>query len=227
MIMSMTVEDMQKEQLVKGFQELCNGYTKKTENIRTYCKSWGSGISTVPENIRNNIGCIVSLIQDQINKGLFCTKDQCLMIYNFQISIDESPFYVLEMLIKPTSKEEVDLSTLTDGKAFQLAVDEAGNIFNNTYFLEQLELLDEALAKLDPPTCYGNYHEYEQVAIATTRKAGAPITFGFNFAVLKARHQYEVPSPTSPTSPISPFLYSMGESPPSDFKSSVLLDCRA
>lgn len=149
--MASTTQDLKIEHIVKEFKELCNKHSRITENIRTYCGHWGSGVASVPEEIRSNIGCIISLLQDKVNSDLFCTKDQCLIIYNFQISAHESPFYVLEMLIKPKLKDELtEIYSLTGGEGIQLVVDEEGNIINNNHFLELMELLDEDQALQDP-----------------------------------------------------------------------------
>ncbi len=119
-------------------------------------------------------------------------------------------------------------------------MDEEGNIINNSYFLELMELLDEEQATQDPPTCYGNLHDYTSPLISRlsesmkVRKefvmpksdyanhgAGKAITFRYDLTLHDPIIQLEVPSPRSP------FPYAMGESPPSDLKSARLLDCIA
>ena len=90
--MAATIEDkdLKMEREVKEFQQLCSQYTKSTANIRTFSGHWSSGVANVPGELRNEVGRIVSFLQDKVNKQgkinneLFCTKDQCLMIYNFQ-----------------------------------------------------------------------------------------------------------------------------------------------
>lgn len=145
---------------IEDFQKLLNKSTVNTKHVRGFSKKWNSGVHRIPDEIVSNIGCIVLLLDDKVNNGHFCKKDEYLMIYNFQPLYITNTTYLcsLDMLIRPISKIN-DLETC-EGKPLQLVVDGQNRmIVDNTYAMIEMGLFEDSEEEV-LPICYGNYLDY-------------------------------------------------------------------
>jgi hypothetical protein len=146
------------------FQKLLAEHANKTSNIRG-ASFTHSGVNRIPDEIVKKIGSIVSLIQAQIDKGMFatvCKKDEYLLIYNFQPLVT-SPNYLcsLDMAVKPIQQIN-DLSN-SGRKLLQLVIDgTTGDVMNNTAGMMAMGIMgnEEEEEEEEPPISHGNYHEY-------------------------------------------------------------------
>ena len=126
------------------------------------------------------------------------------------------------------------MDTLKGCSSLQVLIDEKGNIVNNSYALDMMELLDEEEAEKDPPECFGNFYEYIAPKIVPTldcSSKGAPITLSFNAFICKIPTGFDLP-PTgfelpSPVTPPSPLPFSMEGSPPDLLSMPRFLSCTA
>lgn len=152
---------------LETFQKLLTQCTERTQHVRTINKWTSSGVSRIPDEITSKIDGIVSLLEDNIKKGLLCAKDEYLMIYNFQPLYVSETIYLcsLDMLIRPKSKI-ADLGNC-EGKPLQLIVDGMnGKVADNAYAEQMLELYDDEEEEeeevVPTPVCYGNYFDYSE-----------------------------------------------------------------
>jgi len=150
------------------FVALVIANTNKTMRMRTYGEKWHSGARRLKDSFSHKIGCVVALIQDQIDKGKIVNDDQGLLLYNIQplyhASQDSDCFVSIDVLIKPMC-ELNDTHELT-GTPLQFVVNvSTGEVMNNTKALQELGMLDEDEEpdESKKPTSYGNYNDYNAI----------------------------------------------------------------
>ena len=115
------------------FVTLSTTNTDRTANVRTSSHSWlSSGVHRVPDDISNKFGCVVSLLQAQVDNGLLCKKDEYLLIYNFQIldDTDDACYCSLDMVTKPTA--EITETHVIKGSPLHLVINgSSGEVMNH------------------------------------------------------------------------------------------------
>jgi len=120
------------------FIELAKESTKRTQNVRVCTEPveiWS--ICSEFENILRKVDLIVALIQTEIDKGLFCKKDEYLLLYDLEpLSYRQADLYRIIAVIKP--QLEIDETLIIKGKPFELifnvATDELTHIQNSHSF---------------------------------------------------------------------------------------------
>jgi len=141
------------------FVALSMANTKRTANVRTGSHSWEkSGVYRLPDNILNNFGRVVALLQAQVDIGLFCKKDEHLLIYNFQILQEESDDYYcsLDIVIKPNL--EIDNTHVINGLPLHLVINgTSGEVMNTIKGLIAFGIEPE---DGEVPISFGSYNEY-------------------------------------------------------------------
>jgi hypothetical protein len=142
------------------FQKLLASYANRTAKIRAGMFD-SSGAYRVPEEVLNKIGCIVSLLDEQIDQ--FCGEGEYLLIYNFQTLnvLEKDGLYSLDMLIKPMTK--ISDPQITAGRPVTLVVDGmTGDVMNNAAGMITLGIADEDDLQSEQPHIYGNYNDYKE-----------------------------------------------------------------
>lgn len=148
------------------FVALLTANAAKTNNIRCYSKVWPSGARRVPRYILYKIGAIVSLIQHNIDKGIFCAPEkEGIIIYNFQPAMthEDCQFCTIDCIKVPI--EKLNYTKELIGTPLNIAVNlTTYEVVNNTQSMLDLGLIeaDEIAAEgLEPPRIYGKYTDYE------------------------------------------------------------------
>jgi hypothetical protein len=140
--------------------------TNKTKNLRTYGKHWFSGARRISDCISTQIGRMVALLQDRIDKGeIINGKKESLLIYNFQpLFTDNVTHYVsFDMVIKPIS--EINNTHDLSGEPLQVVVDcTSGEIMNNAKALMKIGIPPSDADDTQKPTTYGSYKHYRAIA---------------------------------------------------------------
>jgi hypothetical protein len=146
------------------FVALARANTDRTSNIRISSNWNSSGVSQVKDGVAKEFGCVIALLQAQIEKGQLCKKDEFLLIYNFQLiqTVEEVDYYSLDMLIKPIHNiEEIEHN---GGRSLQLIINGAtSEVMNNSKGMVDMDLCSEKELLQngeDAPTSLGNYNHY-------------------------------------------------------------------
>jgi CheY-like chemotaxis protein len=148
---------------ISEFKSLAVKATNKTSNVRISKKSWeNSGVHNIPDKISEKIDCFVDFIQKQINNGLFCKKNEYLLLYNFQLLQPTKPYFCsIDIVVKPLSKiAEVDT---VEGPTLQLVINgDTGDVMNNIKGMLEIRTIHQLIfspiqAGRHSPKTYGNY----------------------------------------------------------------------
>jgi hypothetical protein len=140
------------------FQKLLAGHADKTSNIRAAASFVFSGVNRIPDDIVTKIGGVVSLLQQQVNKGHLCEKDEYLLIYNFQplYITDENYFCSLDIVVRPA--EKINELNNSSGRPLQLVINgTTGEVMNNVAGMAAMGIPDEEEGL---PAIYGNYNDH-------------------------------------------------------------------
>lgn len=145
--------------------------TNKTNNLRTYGKTWYSGAKRIDDSILSQLGRVIALIQDSIEKGMIIDKTtQCLLVYNLQplmmptLESGLQKIYLsFDALVKPIS--ELNETHILKGTPFQLVIETStGEVMNTPQAMLELDMLSrEDLDEDDKPISFGFYKDYEPV----------------------------------------------------------------
>lgn len=148
------------------FVGLLTANCNKTSSVRCYSKVWPSGARRLPTYILYQIGRIVSFIQINIEKSVFCNPaTEGILIYNVQptMASETCKFLTIDALIVPRKK--LDITWELVGTPFHLAVNLITlEIVNNTKSMLELELIEESEIEsegMEPAIVYGKLSDYE------------------------------------------------------------------
>src|SRR4051812_6803228 len=97
------------------FVALLTANAHKTKNLRVYVGRWCTGVNRIPDDIVNQVGKVIRLLQVKTRNRVLIVKTKIdeghiidgskegLLIYNFQpIVFHENQFYCsMDMLIRP------------------------------------------------------------------------------------------------------------------------------
>jgi CheY-like chemotaxis protein len=166
---------------ISEFKSLAVKAANKTSNVRLSKKSWeNSGVHNIPDKIAEKIDCFVPFIQKQINNGLFCKKNEYLLLYNFQLLQPKKPYFCsIDIVIKPLSKiAEIDT---VEGQTLQLVINgDTGEVMNNIKGMMEMRKIHQLIfspiqAGRHSAKTYGNYLIEEKLKIIHGELAGKPI----------------------------------------------------
>jgi hypothetical protein len=161
------------------FIALLTAYTNNTTNIRAFNRPWEISSEQTLATIANNIGRVVSLLQDHVNHNVFCKKnEECLLIYNGEevsTSTTTTLYWTLNIIIKPLA--DIDTTSSLTGKSLQLIInDTTGEVMNLSKGMLDTQLTtskDTDWEGENAPISYGYYHAYRApccfVAISSYR----------------------------------------------------------
>lgn len=143
------------------FRKLLVKHTETTANVCAY-KNWDhSKVDKVNDAITAQIGQIVAFLQAKVEEGLFCKKDECLMVYNFQPVCVRDDLYLcsLDMMIKPLNGTD---ALKNKGLPLTLVINGGtGEIGNAAYGLAMItgkKVQDENEVEAQKPLVYGKYN---------------------------------------------------------------------
>jgi hypothetical protein len=148
------------------FVALAVANSVKSQRIRCYIGRWYTGASRLPCDFTVRIGSILSLIHAQIDQGKICSRDEMLLLYNFQpLHIDcQHHLISIDLLVKPLT--EIYETNKLVGRPVSLALNcKTGEVMNASQSLLLLGLIsmDEILEEnMEEPIVYGNYHDFNE-----------------------------------------------------------------